>query len=53
MRSASDDVACLKRASLNAAITPHDLRYTWAYWHGAIDKNPVRNRGARSATDFL
>jgi len=30
------------RAGLNSAFTPHTLRHTWASWHYAIHKDPMK-----------
>jgi integrase len=32
----------LRRANLNPEYTPHDLRHTWASWHYAVHKDPIR-----------
>jgi integrase len=29
----------LRRAGLDAAMTPHDLRHTWASWHYAVNRD--------------
>lgn len=29
----------IKRAALNPALTPHDLRHTWASWHYALNRD--------------
>jgi integrase len=31
----------VRRAGLDSAFTPHDLRHTWASWHYAIHTNPL------------
>ena len=32
----------VRRAGLNPAITPHILRHTWATWHYALHRDPIR-----------
>ena len=34
--------ATIRRAGLNPEITPHVCRHTWATWHYAINKDPLR-----------
>lgn len=31
--------AALRRAGLDAGLTPHDLRHTWASWHYAVNRD--------------
>lgn len=31
--------AALRRAELDPALTPHDLRHTWASWHYAVNRD--------------
>jgi integrase len=32
----------IRRAGLDPEITPHTLRHTWASWHYALNKDPIR-----------
>lgn len=34
--------SAIRRSGLDPAITPHDLRHTWASWHYAIHRDPLR-----------
>lgn len=34
--------ATLRRAGLDRDLSPHDLRHTWASWHYAINRDPLR-----------
>lgn len=34
--------AAVRRAGLAGEITPHDLRHTWASWHYAMHRDPLR-----------
>ena len=35
-------MGCPEQADLNPAITPHDLRHTWASWHYANHKDSMK-----------
>lgn len=45
----------LRRADLNPDLTPHDLRHTWASWHYALHKDPLKLKqdGAWSSLDLV
>jgi len=47
--------AAIRRAGLNPDFTPHTCRHTWATWHYALHKDPLRlmQEGGWSSLDLV
>jgi integrase len=47
--------AAVRRAGLNPELTPHSCRHTWATWHYALNKDPMKLKvdGGWSSLDLV